>query len=362
MMISRRASQARWMAGAAWMTVLLPAAHSLEVNAADAFFDVKHAETHEYGHARNTMQWAERCFSDCLSDCAADPPERSTSLRLLQWSQSEDCAYRCLHACVGEGMRNGGKMYKYKGKWPHTRLLGAQEPFASAFSLLNVAAHFAGGMLLMRAKAAAAAKGALPADLAGHIARLQTMSFLWCVAWVCSALFHVRDTWLTERADYFSGNAAMTYMVFTALVRVGWTGGGLHRGWLRAALGAGLAAGIGAHMAGNYDGIDYTRNMVVMISLLTAHTGAWAWRCQHMSCARTLLEPRLQTLWHSCACTLHPLSSLHTCACASMRERQPDICPPLLHMQQMRASVRRRVHMRDVRLVQSRVNACRCCV
>lgn len=52
-----------------------------------------------------------------------------------------------------------------------------------------------------------------------HHARLEVMSCLWIVAWISSAIFHTRDTWLTERLDYNSGNIAMGYMVYLSVAR-----------------------------------------------------------------------------------------------------------------------------------------------
>lgn len=52
-----------------------------------------------------------------------------------------------------------------------------------------------------------------------HHARLEVMSCLWIVAWISSSIFHTRDTWLTERLDYNSGNIAMGYMVYLSVAR-----------------------------------------------------------------------------------------------------------------------------------------------
>jgi hypothetical protein len=61
----------------------------------------------------------------------------------------------------------------------------------------------------------------LPEKLAimQHQARMEVMSCLWIAAWISSAIFHTRDTWLTERLDYNSGNIAMGYMSYLSLAR-----------------------------------------------------------------------------------------------------------------------------------------------
>lgn len=35
---------------------------------------------------------------------------------------------RCVHSCIAENVRRGGKVWKFRGKWPHHRFLGMQEP------------------------------------------------------------------------------------------------------------------------------------------------------------------------------------------------------------------------------------------
>ena len=262
------------------LVVLLPTpspCSALEVGAAEEFFDVRDANVGS-GHERNSLQWALTCLHECERVCLTEPPERGPFLRLLRWSERDDCAYRCVHACLAEGKRHGGKLYKYRGKWPHTRLLGMQEPLSTAFSLVNAASHVAGWMMLAQTKLA------MPqlrhVDLQHHLQRLQMMSGLWVLAWMCSAVFHARDNWLTERLDYYSGNVALTYMVYVGLLRAGWVGCGFRWAPLRIALGTALSGGIATHMALNFHKIDYTRNMHVMIGLLSAHSVAWLCRCR----------------------------------------------------------------------------------
>ena len=231
---------------------------ALEFDAAAAFYPASDMPAGR----RDTLDWALRCLSNCKSACLEDPPARSAFEQALRWDDEEDCAYRCVHACLAEGVRAGGKLYKYKGRWPHTRLLGVQEPFSTAFSLLNAAAHIAGLFIVRRSRSAAAhmlqgsADGKTQAGLVGgvlkvevrdrvsacvtdwfatpawqqvllpeelaimqHQTRMEIMSCLWIAAWTSSAIFHTRDTWLTERLDYNSGNIAMGFMSYLSVAR-----------------------------------------------------------------------------------------------------------------------------------------------
>jgi len=178
-------------------------------------------------------------------------------------------------------------MYKYKGKWPHTRLAGIQEPWSTCFSLINAASHVAGLMMLARFDSAkklhmhvaSAREQMAPTTgeaLVAHLTRISCMSRLWIVTWVSSAVFHTRDTWLTEKLDYYSGNLAMCYMAFLSLTRAGW---GLEGVVSRSLLAIGLGGSISVHMALGWQQMDYSRNMHVMIALLATHSVGWASRC-----------------------------------------------------------------------------------
>uniref|UniRef100_A0A7S4D834 Post-GPI attachment to proteins factor 3 n=1 Tax=Heterosigma akashiwo TaxID=2829 RepID=A0A7S4D834_HETAK len=47
-----------------------------------------------------------------------------------------------------------------------------------------------------------------------------TGSFVYIFGWLCSALFHARDTPLTEKMDYFSATLMVTYALWTTLLRI----------------------------------------------------------------------------------------------------------------------------------------------
>ena len=78
---------------------------ALEVHAADEFWDVD--DTPAAGANRNSLAWAERCVNSCKHECTSNPPRMSLSCRLLRWDIQDDCAYRCVHSCLAEGIRHG---------------------------------------------------------------------------------------------------------------------------------------------------------------------------------------------------------------------------------------------------------------
>jgi hypothetical protein len=104
------------------LAVVPHVSRALEVDAAAAFYPASDMPAGR----RDTLDWALQCLSSCKIACLEDPPARSAFEQALRWDDEEDCAYRCVHACLAEGVRAGGKLYKYRGRWPHRRLLGVQ--------------------------------------------------------------------------------------------------------------------------------------------------------------------------------------------------------------------------------------------
>jgi hypothetical protein len=174
-----------------------------------------------------------------------------------------------------EGRRRDGRPpLKYHGKWPFARLLGVQEPASVLASLANLASHAYGYARLRRAWSK----------------RVYPMRLLWSCyaalsvnAWLWSAVFHCRDTHLTERLDYIAADVLLAFALFAACVRA------LHlfstAQWLplAVALGGCLAYHCWYMLAIKF---DYGLNVAVRrfsarcTCLLTARS-AWrcSWRC-----------------------------------------------------------------------------------
>ncbi|WPT17932.1 Post-GPI attachment to proteins factor 3 [Picochlorum sp. SENEW3] len=103
-------------------------------------------------------------------------------------------------------------VYKYHGKWPFVRILGMQEPASVVLSLLNLGANV--NCILLLRKYVWSMEPATGVERMGFSHR-----FLWyghfilaSNAWIWSAVFHSRDTAMTERLDYFSAGAVMILM------------------------------------------------------------------------------------------------------------------------------------------------------
>jgi hypothetical protein len=110
-----------------------------------------------------------------------------------------------------------------------------------------------------------------------HAGRITTLGWVWATAWAASAVFHSRDFWLTERFDYFLGNAALAWMAYVGVVRAGWKLLGLERAGRRCGLILALVGLLAAHFRAGWRKINYARNVVLMVGLLVAHTFAWTY-------------------------------------------------------------------------------------
>jgi hypothetical protein len=220
------------------------------------------------------------CHSSCLqTGCTKTPGSANTcdvscpgrnqystplQLRLMQWDCAADCSYHCMWALEGpKAASAAGPVYKYFGKWPFIRVLGAQELASVLFSIANMLAHihcmrrYLRYVRSLQAKSVAAGGiGSAGAATAGDVLGKSRSSspkpghhnlhhscsssysgaggghvypyyWLWLVysmvtanAWLWSSVFHCRDTKLTERFDYFSADLTVTVGLGVSLVRV----------------------------------------------------------------------------------------------------------------------------------------------
>ena len=183
-------------------------------------------------------------YKDCRAQCAAHGcGPMPLALRLTRWSCEADCAYICTQALTDMALNPAtmhldglphGKVVQFHGKWPFRRLLGMQEPASVLFSVLNGAVHARWFRRLRRR---------LPRRTAYREAYL-TLPIMGVVGWACSAIFHTRDTPVTERLDYFSAAASLLFTLYLAILRL--FAPGQH---IAGALGLAALAALSAHCA-----------------------------------------------------------------------------------------------------------------
>lgn len=211
----------------------------------------------------------------CSPLCGNSGPP-ALSLTLMQWTCAADCQYQCMWAMesakvADAGSRSAAAVEKYHGKWPFVRVYGMQEPASVAFSLLNLLSNLHCAMAALRRRRLSAATGPPPARLWGWVAHFA----LSCNAWVWSAVFHCRDTRLTERLDYYSAGAAVAFNLFWTLARVWDLKRPLPAALLAVCVGGGYALHV-QHM--QLVLFDYGRHVALCMVAGAAQTLAWlAW-------------------------------------------------------------------------------------
>lgn len=105
-------------------------------------------------------------------------------------------------------MARGEPVEQFHGKWPFTRVLGAQEPLSVLFSAGNLWAHRDG---LRKVRAAVPAAYPLrPYYVA--------LAYVGMASWLLSCAFHTRDFRATEELDYFGAGASVLYGLYYTVV------------------------------------------------------------------------------------------------------------------------------------------------
>jgi len=137
-------------------------------------------------------------------------PPLTLALRLTRWSCADNCKYTCMHMLTDFALESGVRMEQYYGKWPFWRFAGMQEPASVAFSIANLLMHVLGLDWLRR--------GVHPAHPMKPF--YLTWAYLSINAWFWSAVFHTRDTPLTEKLDYFSAALVILYALYMTVVRL----------------------------------------------------------------------------------------------------------------------------------------------
>ncbi len=113
-----------------------------------------------------------------------------------------------------------GNRCKYFGKWPFQRVLGVQELLSVVFSLANLAAH-AHNMHKIRTAQLINQHRPNFGSSQGLVWGLWYTYALGSInAWWWSAVFHSRDTHVTERLDYLSADVSIVIGLYVSIVRV----------------------------------------------------------------------------------------------------------------------------------------------
>ncbi|KAK6473108.1 post-GPI attachment to proteins factor 3 isoform X1 [Huso huso] len=238
------------------------------------------------------------CVKECVQANCTGPPlggflsAQPRYMTLTGWTCRDDCRYLCMWITVGLYLAEGYKVPQFHGKWPFTRFLCFEEPVSALASLLNGLACL---IMLVRYRSA--------------VPRQSPMYYTCCAfsmvslnAWFWSMVFHTRDTYLTEKMDYFCASAVILYSIYLCCVRTL----GLQRPDLSSCFGVLLILLFASHVSYlTFVNFDYGYNMAAntaigIINLL------W-WLCWCYGNRRTL------PYWWKCAAVvllLHGLALL----------------------------------------------------
>ncbi|KAI9468926.1 MAG: Per1-like-domain-containing protein [Benjaminiella poitrasii] len=204
-------------------------------------------------------------YVDCVERCAStrDLNELSLHLRLLRWTVRQDCGYHCMQAITQRALANDDVIHQYHGKWPFHRLLGIQEPASVLFSILNGLMHL---HYFKQIRRYVSARYPLRTYYLG-------IAVVGMNAWLWSTVFHMRDTPLTEKLDYFSAGLYILYGLYVAVIRIGY----LHQRpvvWLWSLLCGGLYV---VHLTylSRLPRFDYSYNMIACIVVGSCQTLLW---------------------------------------------------------------------------------------
>lgn len=144
-------------------------------------------------------------FHECIDKCKC-PANEST--RTLLWTCMDTCEYDCMWTRTTERKAKNLPTLQYFGKWPFKSILGMQEPASVLACFGNLAAHVTGILRFNRSNATFMAN------------YYRISAALGVIAWISAMVFHSRDRWLTERADYYTASSVVFWNVVYSVVRV----------------------------------------------------------------------------------------------------------------------------------------------
>ncbi|XP_023655831.2 post-GPI attachment to proteins factor 3 isoform X1 [Paramormyrops kingsleyae] len=195
------------------------------------------------------------------------------------WTCRDDCQYQCMWTTVGLYQAEGYSIPQFHGKWPFVRFLCFEEPASALASLLNGLACL---LMLLRYRRAVPRQSPM-------YHTINAFSLVSLNAWFWSTVFHTRDTYLTEKMDYFCASAVILYSIYLCCVRTL----GLRRPGVSSIVGVLLILVFTSHVSYlTFVSFDYGYNMAAnatigMINLLwwlcwcwqNRHTLPYWWKC-----------------------------------------------------------------------------------
>lgn len=146
-------------------------------------------------------------FKECHRKCLLTFPSPYTlnPLSLLRWTPYQSCNYLCMF----EHLEIISFIPQYHGKWPFYSVLGLVELASVLFSLGNLSVNY---YYLRKLK-----KGRFKSSFYRKL--LVFYTYISINTWIWSAVFHSRDTFITQVLDYFSAFATLLLGLFVSIYR-----------------------------------------------------------------------------------------------------------------------------------------------
>ncbi|XP_022902411.1 post-GPI attachment to proteins factor 3 [Onthophagus taurus] len=169
-----------------------------------------------FGSVGNASPYFKRCSYDCTRiNCTLDGSKYKTNnlqnffYTLTYWRCENECEYMCMWDTVDLFQKRQYRIPQFYGKWPFIKILTIQEPASTIFSLINLYAHI---KMAKRMKEEIRFGSPNLWLWYGH-------AILFSHSWIWSAIFHARDTELTEFMDYVCAYSTILYSFYTMLMR-----------------------------------------------------------------------------------------------------------------------------------------------
>lgn len=133
---------------------------------------------------------------------------------LFLWDCPSNCDYQCQQIITAIRVQRGEEVYQFHGKWPFKRLLATQELASTVFSMLNFIPHY---LNFFKAWSFYQSSVGSKKILYWNVVIIAIVTMC---AWTFSTIFHLRDTIVTERLDYFFAGATVLSGFHGLLIRV----------------------------------------------------------------------------------------------------------------------------------------------
>ncbi|XP_054913995.1 post-GPI attachment to proteins factor 3 [Poeciliopsis prolifica] len=175
-------------------------------------------------------------------------------MALTGWTCRDDCRYQCMWTTVGLYQAEGYRVPQFHGKWPFVRILCFEEPASALASLLNGLACL---LMMLRYRSTVPRQSPM-------YHTINAFSLVSLNAWFWSTVFHTRDTFLTEKMDYFCATAVILYSIYLCCVRTL----GLRRPGVSSMVGVLLILAFTSHVSYlTFVRFDYGYNMAANVSI-----------------------------------------------------------------------------------------------